>query len=290
LTVDQKRALIEPEFSQISVKRQCELIELNRSSWYQLKTIQSHSERIDQNLTLKRQIDELYTARPFFGSRQMRDTLRRKGMRINRKRVQRLMRLMGLVSVAPKPGTSKRGIGHKIYPYLLRKLAVARPNQVWCTDITYIRLAQGFVYLVAVMDWHSRKVLSWELSATMDESFCLSALERAFRLFGKPEIFNTDQGAQFTSKAFTGLLKDQGVKISMDGKGRWADNVFVERLWRSLKYEEIYLKEYSSAQELRAGLKDYFEFYNFERPHQSHQGRTPAEVHFGLNPSQGMAA
>jgi len=220
----------------------------------------------------------------------MRDTLRRKGMRINRKRVQRLMRLMGLVSVAPKPGTSKRGIGHKIYPYLLRKLAVARPNQVWCTDITYIRLAQGFVYLVAVMDWHSRKVLSWELSATMDESFCLSALERAFRLFGKPEIFNTDQGAQFTSKAFTGLLKDQGVKISMDGKGRWADNVFVERLWRSLKYEEIYLKEYSSAQELRAGLKDYFEFYNFERPHQSHQGRTPAEVHFGLNPSQGMAA
>ena len=290
MTVDQKRALIEPEFSQISVKRQCELIELNRSSWYQLKTIQSHSERIDQNLTLKRQIDELYTARPFFGSRQMRDTLRRKGMRINRKRVQRLMRLMGLVSVAPKPGTSKRGIGHKIYPYLLRKLAVARPNQVWCTDITYIRLAQGFVYLVAVMDWHSRKVLSWELSATMDESFCLSALERAFRLFGKPEIFNTDQGAQFTSKAFTGLLKDQGVKISMDGKGRWADNVFVERLWRSLKYEEIYLKEYSSAQELRAGLKDYFEFYNFERPHQSHQGRTPAEVHFGLNPSQGMAA
>jgi len=290
LSLDQKRALIEPECRQISVQRQCELIELNRSSWYPPRNQQDRSERDEQNLTLMRLMDEQYTAHPFFGSRQMRDTLRLQGLRINRKRVQRLMRLMGSVSVAPKPGTSRRGLGHKIYPYLLRGLAVTRPNQVWCTDITYIRLANGFVYLVAVMDWHSRKVLSWELSVTMDESFCLSALERAFRLFGKPEIFNTDQGAQFTAKAFTGFLKAQGVSISMDGKGRAMDNIFVERLWRSLKYEEIYLKEYNSVQELRAGLKSYFEFYNFERPHQSHQGRTPAEVHLGQSSNQGLAA
>jgi len=235
-------------------------------------------------------IDEEFTAHPFFGSRQMRDTFRLKGLKLNRKRIQRLMRIMGLESVAPKPNTSRRAKGHKIYPYLLRGLAITRVNQVWSTDITYIRLAHGFVYLVAVMDWFSRAVLSWELSTSMDESFCLSALDRALRLHGKPEIFNTDQGAQFTSKAFTGRLQAKGIKISMDGKGRALDNIFVERLWRSLKYEEIYLKEYSSALDLRQSIKKYFDFYNSERPHQSLGGRTPMEVHLGQLPIQGMAA
>ena len=277
--------MIEPQQLELSIRRQCELVGLNRATFYYTPAQESQL-----NLQLMRLIDEQYTRTPFYGWPRMTAYLCRQGYAINHKRVQRLMRLMGLVSVAPKPGTSRRGLGHKIYPYFLRALAVTRPNQVWCTDITYIRLANGFVYLVAVMDWHSRKVLSWELSVTMDESFCLSALERAFRLFGTPEIFNTDQGAQFTSKAFTGFLKAQGVSISMDGKGRAMDNIFVERLWRSLKYEEIYLNEYNSVQELREGLKSYFEFYNFERPHQSHQGRTPAEVHFGQNPIQGLAA
>ena len=278
--------MIERSHGQISVKRQCELLGLSRSSLY----LRPAGGDREENQALMRWIDELYTAHPFFGSRQMRDSLRLKGWRVNRKRVQRLMRRMGLVSVAPKPGTSKAAPGHRIYPYLLRNLAVVRANQVWCADITYIRLGKGFMYLVAVMDWYSRKVLSWDLSSSLEESSCCSALERAFRLFGKPEIFNTDQGSQFTGAAFTGLLKDQKVQISMDGKGRAMDNIFVERLWRSLKYEEVYLKEYASAEDLRRSLKAYFEFYNLERPHQSHQGRTPAEVHFGPNPLQGLAA
>jgi putative transposase len=184
------------------------------------------------------------------------------------------------VSVAPKPNTSGPNPAHKVYPYLLRELAIKRPNQVWCTDITYIRLPAGFVYLVAVMDWHSRHVLSWEVSTTMDDSFCVSALERALRLYGKPEIFNTDQGAQFTGKAFTDTLKNAGIRISMDGKGRALDNIFIERLWRSVKYEEVYLKEYESVDALRKSLKKYFHFYNVERPHQSFDGATPAEVYY----------
>ncbi len=234
-----------------------------------------------ENLALMRLIDEEYTRHPFYGSRKMRDWLQRQGHAVNRKRVRRLMRKMGLVSVAPKPDTSRPSPKHKIYPYLLRGLEINRPDRVWCTDITYIRLARGFVYLTAVMDWYSRCVLSWEVSVTMEEAFCVNALESALRRHGRPEIFNTDQGSQFTGDAFTGVLKAAGVDISMDGKGRAMDNIMVERLWRSVKYEEIYLKEYEGVGELIEALKRYFVFYNDERPHQSHGGRTPAEVYHG---------
>jgi len=237
-----------------------------------------------ENLALMRLIDEEYTRHPFYGSRKMRDWLERQGYAVNRKRVRRLMRKMGLVSVAPKPNTSRPAPQHTIYPYLLRGLKIDRPDQVWCTDITYIRLARGFVYLTAVMDWHSRYVLAWEVSVTMEEDFCVSALESALRRQGRPQIFNTDQGSQFTGDAFTGVLKDAGVAISMDGKGRAMDNIMVERLWRSVKYEEVYLKDYESVGELTAALKQYFAFYNEERPHQSHGGQTPAEVYHGSAP------
>ena len=224
-------------------------------------------------------IDELYTRYPFYGSRKIRDHLRREGHKINRKRVQRLMQKMGIASIAPSPNTSLRNKAHPIYPYLLRGLTIDRPNQVWCTDITYIRLRGGFVYLVAIMDWYSRKVLSWEISNSLDSSFCVSALERALRLHGTPEIFNTDQGAQFTSNDFTAALKAHDIKISMDGKGRWMDNVFIERLWRSVKYEDIYIRDYLNVQELREGLSNYFSFYNSQRPHQSFGGLTPSEMY-----------
>jgi len=226
-------------------------------------------------------IDKEYTDHPFYGTRQMRNVLRRKGYKVNRKRVQRLMRKMGIQSIAPKPNTSKAHPQHKIYPYLLRNFDVTKADQVWCTDLTYIRLAGGFVYLTAVMDWHSRYVLSWELSVTMDNEFCVSALERALRCHGTLSIFNTDQGSQFTGKAFTDVLKKHGIRISMDGKGRAMDNIFIERLWRSVKYEEIYLKEYASVRDLVIALKQYFEFYKFERPHQSLSGKTPGEVYWG---------
>ncbi len=237
-----------------------------------------------ENLELMRLIDEEYTRHPFYGSRKMRDWLQRQGYGVNRKRVRRLMGKMGLESVAPKPNTSRPAPQHKIYPYLLRGLEIDRADQVWCTDITYIRLAHGFVYLTAVMDWYSRYVLSWEVSVTMEEAFCVSALESALRRHGRPEIFNTDQGSQFTGEAFTGVLKAAEVKISMDGKGRAMDNIMVERLWRSVKYEEIYLKDYESVGELTAALKQYFTFYNEERPHQSHGGQTPAEVYYDSAP------
>jgi putative transposase len=232
-----------------------------------------------ENLLLMDLIDEEYMRHPFLGSRQLRNYLNRLGHRVNRKRVQRLMRKMGLVSLAPKPNTSLSNKAHKVYPYLLRGLSIERPNQVWCTDITYIRMSGGFVYLIAIMDWHSRKVLSWELSNTMDCHFCVSALERVIRLYGTPEIFNTDQGSQFTSEAFTGVLKEHGIRISMDGKGRWMDNVFIERLWRSVKYEEVYLNEYQSVEDLRHRLGLYFQYYNNERTHQSLSNLTPAEVY-----------
>jgi putative transposase len=268
--------MIEPSHRDISIVRQCQLLGLPRSSYYSSpSTIQESAE----NLVLMRLIDEEYTRHPFYGSRQMRNTLRRQGHRFNRKRIRRLMKKMGLHSVALGPNTSKPASGHKIYPYLLRKLTINRPNYVWCTDITYIRLAGGFVYLVAVMDWYSRKVLSWEVSVSMDESFCISALERALRLYPKPEIFNTDQGSQFTGQAFTGTLKEAGIKISMDGKGRALDNIMVERLWRSVKYEEIYLKEYADVEALRKSLSTYFYFYNNERPHQTFDGQVPMEVY-----------
>ncbi len=224
-------------------------------------------------------IDELYTKHPFYGSRQIRNALRLKGYKINRKKVQRLMRIMGLVSVAPKPNTSKPCKANNVYPYLLGGIDINQNNQVWCTDITYLRMPHGFVYLSAVMDWHSRFVLSWEVSTSMEESFCVSSLETALRRYEKPTIFNTDQGAQYTSRAFTGVLKANDIKISMDGKGRAMDNIMIERLWRSVKYEEIYLKDYQSIDELKSSLKEYFEFYNHERPHSTHGGKTPAEIY-----------
>jgi putative transposase len=236
-----------------------------------------------ENLEIMRCIDLEYTDHPFYGTRQMRNVLRRKGYKINRKRVQRLMRKMGIQSIAPKPNTSKAHPQHKVYPYLLRNFDVNRSNQVWCSDLTYIRLAGGFVYLTAVMDWHSRYVLSWELSITMDSEFCVSALERALRCHGTPLIFNTDQGAQYTSHEFTQALKDKEIKISMDGKGRAMDNIMIERLWRSVKYEEIYVNEFKSVEQLRKALKKYFNFYNHERPHQSFNAQTPAEVYYGKN-------
>lgn len=268
--------MIEPSHSQLSIVRQCELLSLSRATYYRNTDWAGESE---ENLALMRLIDEEYTKHPFYGSRKMRDYLRRQEHKVNRKRVQRLMRKMGIKSVAPTPNTSKPNIQHKVYPYLLNSLEVKRANQVWCTDITYIRLAGGFVYLVAVMDWYSRKVLSWEVSASMDESFCVSALERALRLYPAPEIFNTDQGSQFTSHAFTGVLKQHDIRISMDGKGRAMDNIFIERLWRSVKYEEIYLNDYATTETLRKALRKYFHFYNAERPHQTFDGATPLEIY-----------
>ena len=276
--VKEKRQRIQPDHPDISIQRQCELIGLPRSSYYRSP---KGGQESAENLEIMRYIDETYTKHPFYGSRQMRNHLRRQGFRINRKRVQRLMGKMGIQSIAPKPNTSKPHPQHKIYPYLLRGMDITRANQVWCSDITYIPMPKGFVYLTAVMDWHSRYVLSWELSVTMDSEFCVSALERALRCDGTPSIFNTDQGSQYTSLDFTNTLKNKGIKISMDGKGRAMDNIFIERLWRSVKYEEIYVQEYESVEKLRSSLKDYFDFYNHERPHQSFDGKTPAEIYYG---------
>jgi putative transposase len=266
--------MVEPDHPRISIHRQCELLGLPRGSYYR----QPAGEK-DQNLELMRLIDEIYTKYPFFGSRQIRNHINNQGHRVNRKRVQRLMRLMGLEAVAPGKRTSLPNRKHKVYPYLLGHLNINRPNQVWCSDITYIRLKHGFAYLTVVMDWYSRCILSWELSVTMDESFCVSALERAIRRYGCPDIFNTDQGSQYTGAAFTGILKEHGIRISMDGKGRAMDNIMVERLWRSLKYEDIYLKDYGSVEELLEGLRRYFSFYNKVRPHKAFGGRTPWEAY-----------
>lgn len=224
-------------------------------------------------------IDKIHTARPFYGSRKLVVELDRAGYAVNRKRVRRLMRVMGIRSLAPTPNTSQPHPQHKVYPYLLRNYTVTRPGEVYSTDITYIRVGRSFAYLTAVIDWYSRKVLSWRLSNTMDADFCVSALEEALSVYGAPKIFNTDQGSQFTSTDFTQVLKDHHVRISMDGKGRALDNIFVERLWRSVKYEEVYLKQYESMPQARADLSAYFRFYNDERPHQALQNRTPSEVH-----------
>jgi putative transposase len=225
-----------------------------------------------------RRIDELFTAWPFLGSRRITVLLQGEGHAIGRKRVQRLMRTMGLAALGPKPRTSTPAPGHKVFPYLLRGLKIERANQVWCADITYIPLGRGFLYLVAIMDWASRAVLAWRLSNTMDVSFCLAALDEALARFGRPEIFNTDQGSQFTSLAFTGALAAAGIRISMDGRGRWLDNVFIERLWRSLKYEEVYLKAYADGHEARAGIGAWIGFYNARRPHQALANRAPLSV------------
>lgn len=266
--------MIEPKHRKISVRRQCQLLALPRSSLYYLLVPES-----DEDLRLMREIDELYLLYPFFGSRQMMRWLRRQGECINRKRVQRLMRLLGLEAIYRKPNLSRANAAHRIYPYLLRNLTVNRANQVWATDITYIPVQGGYAYLCAVIDWHSRCVLSWELSNTLDATFCVRALERALAEHGTPEIFNTDQGCQFTSAEFTSVLLAHGIKISMDGKGRCLDNVFVERLWRTVKYEEIYLKSYRTLIDAHAQLQTYFGFYNKRRPHSTHDGATPGEVY-----------
>ncbi len=258
----------------LSVARQCELLGLNRSGAYYSPVGEN-----PRNLALMGLIDEQFTRTPFYGSRRLTEWLKRQGHQVNRKRVRRLMRRMGIETVYRKPRLSVSDQQHKIYPYLLRNLDVIRPNQVWATDITYIRLRAGFLYLVAIMDWFSRYVLSWRLSNTLDTSFCLAAVDEALSQ-GRPEIFNSDQGSQFTSRDFTGRLKASGVRISMDGKGRVFDNIFVERLWRSLKYEEVYLKDYEGVPEAIAEIGSYFRFYNEERLHQSLGYHTPAEVHF----------
>jgi putative transposase len=267
------RVLIDEDHPDKSVRRQCELLGLNRSSFYYEPAVESA-----ENLRLMGLIDRQYTDCPFYGSRRMTAWLNEdKGEGVNRKRVQRLMRLMGIEAVYPKPRLSA-GRKHKVYPYLLRGVSIELPDQVWSTDITYIGLPGGFMYLVAVIDWHSRYVLSWELSNTPDGGFCLDALEQAL-LGGRPEVFNTDQGVQLEAEAFTGRLEQAGVKVSMDGKGRCLDNVFVERLWRSVKYEDIYLKRYETVSQPRAGLTCYFDFYNQLRRHQSLDYRTPQQVY-----------
>lgn len=259
----------------LSVTKQCALLDLPRSTFYH--TPQPVS---GEDLDVMALIDRCHLKYPFYGSRRVRGWLIDEGHHVNRKRVQRMMRTMGLTALYPGRNLSQGNQAHKIYPYLLRNLAIDRPNQVWCTDITYIPMAKGFVYLVAVIDWYSRRVLSWKLSNTMDASFCIDALEEAIEAYGAPEIFNTDQGSQFTSKEFTDVLKSNGIAISMDGKGRWIDNVFVERLWRSVKYEEVYLHAYDDIRVARKSLKRYFTFYNSERKHQSLEDRTPDQVYY----------
>lgn len=259
--------------SQLSISRQCELLGLPRSSYYYRGVEES-----EENLELMRLMDEEYLRHPFLGSRKLRQWLCEQGHHVNRKRIQRLMRLMGVEAVYPKRKTTVSALGHKVYPYLLRGVSITHVNQVWSTDITYVPLRYGFMYLTAVMDWHSRYVLSWRLSNSLEATFCVEALKDALSQ-GLPEIFNSDQGSQFTSEDFTSVLEDRGVSISMDGRGRALDNVFIERLWRTVKYEDIYLKAYETVDELYEGLCSYFLYYNLERSHQSLGYRTPAEVY-----------
>ncbi len=269
-----KRELIEPDHPQISIARQCELVGLTRSSFYYLPKGESA-----ENLHLMRLLDEQYTLTPYYGVRRMTAWLRSQGYHVNHKRVARLMHTMGIEAIYPKPRLSSAHPTHRVYPYLLRGVPITRVNQVWSTDITYIRLHGGFIYLVAVMDWFSRYVLSWAVSITMDVGFCLEALDQALDV-AQPEIFNSDQGAQFTSLDFTGRLAAAGIQISMDGRGRALDNVFVERLWRTVKYEEVYLKDYETPREAIEGLATFFVRYNERRQHQSLDYRTPAAVYF----------
>jgi len=257
----------------LSIAAQCRLLKVARSSLYWRPAAVS-----EDDLRLMRRIDELYLATPFYGARRMVAVLLRDGWTVNRKRVRRLMRIMRIEAIYQRPNTSRRHPDHIVYPYLLRGLAIDRPNQVWCADITYIPMAKGFVYLIAVMDWFSRRVLAWRLSTGMETGFCVEALREALDRYGSPEIFNTDQGVQFTSEAFTGVLASSGIRISMDGKGRYLDNIFIERLWRSLKYEDIYIKAYASVAEARRGIGDWLGFYNDERPHQALGYRTPREA------------
>lgn len=262
---------------EFSIIKQCALLKVPRSTLYYKPQPVS-----DKDLKLMRRIDEIYTKWPFYGSRRMVAELRGEGHDVNRKRVRRLMRLMGIEAIYQKPNTSRKHPNHKIYPYLLRNLAIERPNQVLCADITYIPMAHGFVYLVAIMDWFSRRVLAWRLSITMETDFCVEALQEALDRYGKPEIFNTDQGVQFTASAFIDKLAEQGVQISMDGKGRFLDNIFIERLWRSLKYEEVFIKAYANVAEARLGIGAWLSFYNDERKHQSLGYCTPSQIFAAL--------
>jgi putative transposase len=273
MSIETRRGLVESS-SAVSIARQCELLRLYRSGVYYQPAGES-----ELNLALMRAIDEQYTKTPFYGSRRMTEQLKRDGHEVNRKRIQRLMRIMGIEAIYPKRKTSLRDQEHEVFPYLLRGVEIARPNQVWATDITYIPMRHGFVYLMAILDWYSRYVLAWELSNTLDRAFCIRALQAALAR-GLPEIFNTDQGCQFTSKDFTGVLKSAGVKISMDGRGRVFDNIFTERLWRTVKYEDIYIQDYGEVPEVYEGLTRYFAFYNNERLHQSLGYCTPREIHF----------
>jgi putative transposase len=273
MSAPDRRALIDRDHGTLSIRRQCTLVNVARSGVYRPRQPAN-----DDDLSLMRRIDELFTAWPFLGSRRMAVMLRAEGRPVNRKHVQRLMRRMGIAALGPKPRTTKPAPGHKIFPYLLRGLAIDRPNQVWATDITYVPIGRGFLYLVAVIDWASRAVLAWRLSNTMDTGFCLEALDEALGRYGKPQIFNTDQGGQFTSVAFTGRLEAAGIAISMDGRGRFMDNIFIERLWRSIKYEEVHLKAYADGREARAGIGAWMTFYNDWRPHQAMDYRTPMTV------------
>ena len=271
--------MIEPKNTEIPIYRQCELLGLSRSSYYYEPAGES-----EYNLELMRLIDEQYTKTPFYGTRRMTAWLRRQGYKVNRKRVQRLMRLMEIEAIYPKKKLSVTSNENKKYPYLLSGLIIKEPDHVWSTDITYIRMSKGFVYLVSIIDWYSRYVLAWELSNTLEVGFCLEALQEALKI-SRPEIFNSDQGSQFTSKEFTGRLEEEGIRISMDGRGRVFDNIFIERLWRTLKYEEVYIHSYKTVKEARESLGRYFRFYNNERLHESLGYRTPEEIYFGQSKS-----
>lgn len=271
---------------ELAISRQCMALDISRSSAYRKLVGVS-----DDDIDLMRKLDELHLRRPFKGSRRLRDDLwDNYGLQVNRKRIQRLMRLMDIRALHPGAKTTRPNPQHKVYPYLLRELEINRINQVWCTDLTYIPMRKGFLYLVAIMDWHSRKVLSWRLSNSLDAAPCIEALEEALANYGTPEIFNSDQGCQFTSEDFTDVLKDNGIRISMDGKGRWMDNVFIERLWRSLKYEEVYLKAYDSVAQARQGIDDWLMFYNEERRHASLSRMTPDQVYYELPSGLPIAA
>jgi len=267
--------MIDFKDSKISVLSQCKLLSVSRSSvYYKPKS------RTQRDLDIMRIIDEQYLETPFYGSRSMRNHIRRLGWTINRKPIQRLMRLMGLQAIYPKPRTTKPHPQNKVYPYLLRGLKINRPDQVWAADITYVPMSRGFMYLVAIMDWYSRKVLSWRVSNSMDTDFCVEALEEAIGKYGCPEIFNTDQGSQFTSESFTNILKENNIKINMDGRGRFQDNIFIERLWWTVKYQYLYLRAFDNGKELRHGLKKWFQYYNQDRFHQSLEDWTPDEIYF----------
>lgn len=269
----------------LPVVRQCQILRLARSTAYYTPEPTSPAD-----LAMMRRIDELHLEYPFAGSRMLRDLLKQEGYPIGRQHVRTLMKKMGIEALYRKPNTSRRHAAHPIYPYLLRHLKIDRPNQVWATDITYIPMRRGFVYLVAIVDWYSRRVLAWRLSNTLTTDFCVDALQEAIARYGQPDIFNTDQGSQFTSAEFTGVLKQHGIRISMDGKGCWRDNVFVERLWRTIKYEEVYLKAYDSVSAAKASLGSYLGFYNTRRPHSSLDGQTPDAIYFAGLPQQQLAA